>query len=119
MRHRQYKSVGDNDTLTGGGNAGGRMPADLDEKTTRYGEMLADALAEADVCVPEGTPLYEMARECEEMAVSYLKDGQHFRQAGDPVNALASYSYGYGWLDCGVRMGLFAIPEDTRLFTTE
>ncbi|MFC6786167.1 DUF357 domain-containing protein [Halobaculum halobium] len=95
------------------------MPADLDEKTTRYGEMLADALEEAEVCVPAGTPLYEMALECEEMAVSYLDDGRHFRERDDPVNALASYSYGYGWLDCGVRMGLFAIPDDTRLFTTE
>ncbi|SHG83795.1 hypothetical protein SAMN05443636_1239 [Halobaculum gomorrense] len=108
-----------NDTLTGGGHADARMPADLDEKTTRYGEMLASALEEAEVCVPEGTPLYGMAEECEEMAVSYLEDGRHFREADDPVNALASYSYGYGWLDCGVRMGLFAIPEDTALFTTE
>ncbi|GAA0209175.1 DUF357 domain-containing protein [Halobacterium noricense] len=95
------------------------MPADLDEKTTRYGEMLADALAAAEVSVPEGTPLHGMALECEEMAASYLEDGRHFRENDDPVNALASYSYGYGWLDCGIRMGLFAIPDDTELFTTE
>ncbi|UIO99290.1 DUF357 domain-containing protein [Halobaculum sp. CBA1158] len=95
------------------------MTADLEEKTTRYGEMLADALAAAEVCVPEGTPLHEMALECEEMAVSYLEDGRHFRANDDPVNALASYSYGYGWLDCGVRLGLFSVPDDTELFTTE
>lgn len=94
------------------------MPADLDEKTTRYGELLADALEAAEVCVPEGTHLHEMASECEEMAVSYLEDGRHFRDEDDPVNALASYSYGYGWLDCGVRLGLFEIPEETDLFTT-
>ena len=51
------------------------------------------------------------------MAASYLEDGRHFRDEDDPVNALASFSYGYGWLDAGVRMGLFSIPEDTELFT--
>jgi hypothetical protein len=34
------------------------------------------------------------------------------------VNALASFSYGYGWLDAGVRMGLFDVPDDSDLFTT-
>ena len=95
------------------------MPADLDEKTTRYGEMLADALAEAEVCVREGTPLHDAALACEEVAVSYLEDGRHFRANDDPVNALAAYSYGYGWLDCGVRVGLFSVPADTHLFTSE
>ncbi|QLG27520.1 DUF357 domain-containing protein [Halorarum halophilum] len=94
------------------------MPADLDEKTARYGEMLADALAAAEVCVPAGTPLHDAAVECREMAVSYLEDGRHFREADDLVNALAAYSYGYGWLDCGVRLGLFSVPEGTDLFTT-
>jgi hypothetical protein len=51
------------------------------------------------------------------MAQSYLQDGRHFRASGDPVNALASFSYGYGWLDAGVRMGLFTVPDDTELFT--
>jgi hypothetical protein len=51
------------------------------------------------------------------MARSYLDDGRHFRAADDPVNALAAFSYGHGWLDAGVRMGLFAVPEGTDLFT--
>ncbi|ESP87876.1 DUF357 domain-containing protein [Candidatus Halobonum tyrrellensis] len=93
------------------------MPADLDEKTTRYGEMLDAALDAAELAVPAGTPLYDAALECREMAVSYLEDGRHFRAADDPVNALAAYSYGYGWLDCGVRLGLFRVPDDADLFT--
>ncbi|WP_101296677.1 DUF357 domain-containing protein [Halegenticoccus soli] len=93
------------------------MPADLVEKTDRYGEMLTDALAEAEAAVPPGTPLGNAAAECRKMAESYLDDGRHFREEGDPVNALASFSYGYGWLDAGVRMGLFEVPEDSRLFT--
>ena len=94
------------------------MSADLQAKTDRYERMLADALAVAEVCPPEDTPLGEAAADVREMATSYLEDGRHFREDGDAVNALASFSYGYGWLDAGVRMGLFAVPDDTELFTT-
>jgi hypothetical protein len=94
------------------------MTADLAEKTDRYERMLADALDAATVAVPAGTPLADAAAECREMATSYLEDGRHFRANDDLVNALASFSYGYGWLDAAVRMGLFAVPDDTELFTT-
>ena len=91
--------------------------ADLQEKTDRYERMLADALSEATAAVPPDTPLGDAAAECEEMARSYLDDGRHFREGDDWVNALAAFSYGYGWLDAGVRMGLFEIPDDSHLFT--
>lgn len=93
------------------------MPADLQEKTDRYERMLADALGEAEAVPPDGTPLGDVAADCFEMAESYLEDGRHFREEDDPVNALAAYSYGYGWLDAAVRMGLFDVPDDTELFT--
>jgi hypothetical protein len=95
------------------------MPADLHEKTDRYEGMLADALAAANVAVPASSPLGDAASEIREMALSYLEDGRHFRANDDPVNALAAFSYGYGWLDAGVRLGLFGVPEDTELFTIE
>jgi hypothetical protein len=90
---------------------------DLEEKTDRYETMLAEALSAATVAAPSGTPLGDAADECEEMARSYLDDGRHFCERDDPVNALASFSYGYGWLDAGVRMGLFEVPDDSHLFT--
>jgi len=93
------------------------MPADLDEKTDRYETLLAGALNAAEVAPQEGTPLFEMALECREMAQSYLDDGRHFRAEGDPVNALAAFSYGHGWMDAGARIGLFEIPADSELFT--
>ena len=94
------------------------MTADLEEKTDRYERLLADALAVADPRPPADTPLGDAAADVAEMAESYLEDGRHFRAEDDLVNALASYSYGYGWLDAGVRLGLFAVPADTDLFTT-
>jgi hypothetical protein len=95
------------------------MTADLAEKTDRYERMLADALAAASTAAPPDTPLGDAAADCREMAESYLADGRHFRAADDPVNALAAFSYGYGWLDAGVRVGLFSVPAGSTLFTTE
>ncbi|WP_299263535.1 DUF357 domain-containing protein [Halorientalis sp.] len=92
------------------------MPADLDEKTDRYEDLLAEALAAAEVTAPPDSPLGEAAAECEEMARSYLEDGRHFRD-DDPVNALAAFSYGHAWLDAGARIGLFDVPEEGHLFT--
>ncbi len=95
------------------------MAADLEEKTDRYGELLEEALEEATVAPPEGTPMAEAAADCYEMAASYLEDGKHFRAQGDLVNALASFSYGHAWLDAGARVGLFDVPTEGHLFTVE
>jgi hypothetical protein len=93
------------------------MAADITEKTDRYEGLLAEALAEAEIAVPAGTPLADAAEEYEEMAQSYLEDGRHFREDDDLVNALASFSYGHAWLDAGARMGLFDVPDEGHLFT--
>jgi len=93
------------------------MPADLQEKTDRYHDLLAEAVDEVAVCAPEDTPMGEAAVECLEMAVSYLEDGEHFRANDDHVNALAAFSYGHAWLDAGARVGLFDVPREGHLFT--
>ncbi|WP_254764931.1 DUF357 domain-containing protein [Natrinema marinum] len=95
------------------------MAADLEEKTDRYGVLLAEALEEATVAPPDGTPMAEAAADCYEMAASYLEDGNHFRDQEDLVNALASFSYGHAWLDAGARVGLFDVPTEGHLFTVE
>ncbi|WP_331232665.1 DUF357 domain-containing protein [Natronorarus salvus] len=89
------------------------MAADLDEKTGRYGRLLAEALSVAE----PASGREEEAAECLEMARSYLEDGGHFREAGDPVNALAAFSYGHGWLDAGARLGVLDVPTGSELFT--
>ncbi|MFB6256626.1 MAG: DUF357 domain-containing protein [Haloplanus sp.] len=94
------------------------MAADLAEKTDRYERLLAEALDAADAAAPPETPLGTAAAECREMARSYLEDGRRFRDDDDPVNALAAFSYGHGWLDAGVRFGLFSVPDECELFTT-
>ena len=93
------------------------MVADLEEKTDRYETLLSAALDAADISVPEGTPLHDAALAYREMAQAYLDDGRHFREQGDDVNALASFSYGHGWMDAGARIGVFEVPTEGHLFT--
>ena len=94
------------------------MTADLEEKTDRYEAMLTAALDSTGGAVAPESPLGEFAAECREMATSYLEDGRHFRTENDPVNALVAFSYGYGWLDAAVRLGVFEIDDRPELFTT-
>lgn len=95
------------------------MAAELETKTDRYETMLSDALDAVEIEPDPGTERYESAEECREMAASYLADGRHFRAEKDPVNALAAFSYGHGWLDAGVRFGVLSPQTDEHLFTSE
>jgi len=90
------------------------MAADLAEKTDRYERLLAEALGVAE---PAEDAAAADADACLEMAAAYLEDGRHFRERGDPVNALAAFAYGHGWLDAGARVGLLAVPRGGDLFT--
>ncbi|WP_458205999.1 DUF357 domain-containing protein [Haladaptatus sp. NG-SE-30] len=94
------------------------MAADIEEKTDRYERLLAEALDAAEIAPPTDTPMGDAAKDCREMAQSYLEDGRHFREDDDLVNALASFSYGHAWLDAGARIGLFDAPREGHLFTT-
>jgi hypothetical protein len=67
---------------------------------------LYDRLEEVSFPASPGTALYSLAHEFHELAVSYRKDGDYFLDSGDPVNALASWSYALGWLDAGVSLGI-------------
>ncbi|MCK8519238.1 DUF357 domain-containing protein [Methanoculleus sp. 7T] len=71
-----------------------------------YGALFREALDRTGIAVPEETLLHRAAEEVLEMAVAYLSDGTTFLRDGDPVNALAGFAYGLGWLDAGSRLGL-------------
>jgi len=90
---------------------------EIEPKTDRYETLLCEALDVAELAPPPDTQLGRAARDCEEMAQSYLEDGRHFREEGDLVNALAAFSYGHAWLDAGARIGLLDVPREGRLFT--
>ncbi|MDV0446649.1 hypothetical protein MsAg5_04980 [Methanosarcinaceae archaeon Ag5] len=92
------------------------MPADLHEKTIRYERLLAAALLKAVPSPIESSHMMSVARDFKTMADSYHKDGLHFMDQNDYVNALASFSYGHAWLDAGAKLGVFDVDDDV-LFT--
>jgi len=56
------------------------------------------------------------ARAIIEMVSNYLSDANHFYNQGDFVNSFAALNYSHGWLDAGVRLGIFDV-KDNKLFT--
>ena len=76
----------------------------------RYGTDLNDILHSIRINAPSGSLLGSIAAEIVEMASCYAMDGRHFIEAGDPVNAVASFSYAAGWLDCGYCLGIIICP---------
>ncbi len=56
------------------------------------------------------------AKEIIEMVSNYLSDAKYFEKKEDFVNAFAALNYAHGWLDSGVRLGVFNVKDD-KLFT--
>jgi hypothetical protein len=88
-----------------------------EEHIDRYLDTTRRALDKLRIAVPERSFGRKAADDFLNMASSYYRDAQHFRETGDLVNAFASVNYAHGWLDCGARLGLFDVGGDDRLFT--
>lgn len=56
------------------------------------------------------------AKEIIEMVSNYLSDAEYFKKKDDFVNSFAALNYAHGWLDSGVRLGIFNVKDD-KLFT--
>lgn len=73
--------------------------------------LLAAALAGTGCSAPEGSPCGRTGQSVLRMAIAYESDGRTFMAAGDPVNALAAFLYGLGWLHCGCASGLLLASD--------
>ena len=91
--------------------------ARLDEKTRRYRRMLQSALATVEAGPDRASPLHAGAEALHAVASSRYAEGVEHFDAGALAAALARFSYGYAWLDAGIRAGLFVITGDRGLFT--
>jgi len=89
----------------------------LIEKTARYHTLLDCALRALEVA-PDPDTLY--ARAAEAFLAASRRAFVHGRTEEEEKNtlvALQQYSYAFGWLDAGVRAGLFRIREHREIFT--
>ena len=84
------------------------------EKLAKYFDLTSRALVEVKENIISGREVD--AKEIVDMVSNYLSDAKHFEGKGDFVNAFAALNYAHGWLDCGVRLGVFDVTDD-KLFT--
>jgi len=71
--------------------------------------LLTATLSLARIPAPQDTPLNKIAASVLEMARAYESDGTMFSETGDYVNALACFSYAFGWLHFGLSSGLLIV----------
>lgn len=71
-----------------------------------YGRAFLERTESTVIVVPKDSWFALAAGDVLEMVQAYASDGFVFLKRGDEVNALASFAYGSGWLDTGVKAGL-------------
>ena len=61
----------------------------------------------------------EYAKEIFDMVGNYISDAEHFRDTGEWVLAFAALNYAHGRIDSGVRLDVFEVGDNDRLFTVK
>lgn len=92
------------------------MNTDCKEYATKYRNLLEKAISIIKINIENESFLKEISENFLNMSKDYLNDGIHFQEKEDYARALASFSYAYGWIDAGVRLGLF-YGIDRNMFT--
>jgi len=87
-----------------------------EEKLYKYFGLTEKALGEVKRKIIKGKE--REALEIIEMTENYLSDAHHFRKQGEWVDAFAALNYAHGWIDSGVRLGVFDV-KDNKLFTVK
>jgi len=86
-----------------------------DEKLQKYFKITEEALRKLEIAVHEKSLLHAVAKDFLTMARSYFEDAKYYYEKGDYVTAFAALNYAHGFIDAGVRLGVFK-GEDDRLF---
>jgi len=91
--------------------------AKLEGKTDRYACLLDTARSSVGCASDPASTSHDFAGRILAVAAVYARRGHYCRKSGEPEDALASFSYGHGWLDAGVTAGFFYIVAERDLFT--
>ncbi len=86
------------------------------QKIKKYSTLTSTALKKIKKSIAKGKE--NSAKEIIEMAENYLSDSKYFEKKQDFVNAFAALNYAHGWIDSGVRLGIFNVKDD-KLFTVK
>ncbi|WP_048053362.1 DUF357 domain-containing protein [Pyrococcus horikoshii] len=85
------------------------------EKIEKYISITEEALENLEIAVDERSHLYIVAKDFLTMARSYFEDAKYYYKKGDYVTAFAAINYAHGFIDAGVRLGVFK-GENNRLY---
>jgi hypothetical protein len=94
-----------------------RCTGKLAEKTHRYERLLETARTSVTGAPDPATEAYRFATTTLQVAETYAGTGRWLLNGNRQEDALAHFSYGHGWLDAGVRAGLFVIHAERDIFT--
>ena len=86
------------------------------QKLEKYYKLTSKALDEVKKHIVKSKK--KEADEIIKMASAYLSDSRFFEKKFDYVNAFGAIYYAHGWIDCGVRLGIFDVKDD-KLFTVK
>lgn len=89
-----------------------------EEKLQKYFKITGEAIKKVKFKEPKNINLREVAEDFLDMAKRYYEDAKHFKDKGDIVTAFAALNYAHGFLDAGVRLGVFDV-KDSRLFMVD
>jgi len=85
------------------------------DRFEKYLNVSKQALKEAEQA-PENVDINDSSRkEFIDTIERYIKDAEHFASKGDMVTGFAALNYAHGWLDAGVKLGIFDV-ENEKLF---
>lgn len=89
----------------------------LVEKVYRYQRLLDEGIKSIEPAPDPESALWKGAREILMHAETSLQEGIKQISDGNLLYALRWFGYGHGWLDVGVRTGIFRITGHRDLFT--
>jgi uncharacterized protein len=92
------------------------MTNELIKKVEKYEALTKRGISEIKKKTNLDSNQEKIADDFLSMANNYYNDGLFFKDKGDLLTALASFSYAHAWLDAGVRAYLFDATDD-QLFT--
>ncbi len=90
--------------------------SDLIKKVEKYQATTKKGIEKIKKMNNLNTQQEKIADDYLKMANNYFNDAIFFKEQGDLLTALASFSYAHAWLDAGVRAKLFFATDD-QLFT--
>ena len=92
------------------------LQTDLEKKVDKYQKLTEKALKEIKLEKNLTDKEKKIAQDFISMTTNYLNDGKYYKEKGELLVALASFSYAHAWMDAGVRARIL-YAEDDQLFT--